>query len=138
MTSERFRVIARGSLPHPGTCIICGTDQRDCIDFGVDRDYVGAFLICIECAREFANVDELDLIKREEVVHLMEDNDLMKRQMAMSVDAMEDMQRGLVASVDIYIGRIRSLSPDDVTTADLPAEDQQVTFGDSGPAETLS
>lgn len=138
MTSDRFKVIERQFLPYPGTCIVCGTNQRDMIDIGVDRDYEGAFLICIECAREFANVDELDLIRREEVVHLMEENDTMRLQMAMSVDAMEDMQRGLVASVDTYISRIRSLAPDDVTVADLPAEDKPSTFGDIGPASTLS
>jgi len=122
MTSDRFRIIERQFLPFPGTCAICGTDQRDMIDFGITKEYDGAFLMCLECGREMANVDELDLIRREEVVTLMEENDIMKRQMAMAVDAMEDMQRGLVASVDTYIGRVRSLNPDDVVDAFLATE----------------
>jgi hypothetical protein len=124
MTSDRFSVIERQFLPFPGTCAICGSNQRDCVDFGINKDYEGAFLMCLECAREMSNVDELDLIRREEVVHLMEDNDIKNRQMAMAVDAMEDMQRGLVASVDTYISRVRSLTPDDVVDAELPAEDK--------------
>lgn len=138
MTSDRFRVIERQFLPHPGTCAICGTNQRDMIDFGVDRDYTGVFLMCLECAREMVNVDELNLIRYEDVARLMDENNVMKRQMAVAVIAMEDMQHGLVASVDTYIGRVRSLTPEFVVDTEVSAEDEPPSQGDLGPSKTLN
>jgi transcription elongation factor Elf1 len=137
MTSDRYVLIAKQYLPHPGTCAICGSNQRDCVDFRIDIDYMGAFLLCTECVGEVVNVDELHLMRKADAVTLMEENDLMRRQLNQAVDAMEDMQSGLVATVDTYVHRIRNLTSEPVVSVMEPTEEHPAHVGDDIPIKTL-
>ena len=56
VVNGRFKVIYGGSLPAPGKCGVCGSVERDCIDFGLDVDYYGAVLLCVECISEAHSV----------------------------------------------------------------------------------
>jgi len=79
MSSDRYKIIQRQFLPLPGVCAICGSNQRDCVDFGIEMDYVGAFMLCTECVMEVVNVDEIGLMRKADAIRLMEENDLMRR-----------------------------------------------------------
>lgn len=137
MTSDRFHFVPAESLPFPGTCAICGSNRRPCIDYHIDIDYFGTLLVCTECIIESIHVEELDLMRRSDAVRLMEENDLMKRQLAMAVDAMEDMQSGLVATVDTYVHRVRNLVVEPVVDTMVPTEEHPEHVGANIAVETL-
>jgi hypothetical protein len=129
MSSDRYRLIERQYLPHPGVCAICGSNLRDCVDFGIEVDYYGAFMLCTECVVEVVNVDEVGLMRKIDAVKLMEENDLMKRQLSEVVDAMEDMQSGMVAVIDTYIHRVRNLTVEPVVDVLVPTEEHPEHVG---------
>jgi hypothetical protein len=52
----RFMLCKVGELPSPGQCAACGACDRDCIHWGHDEDFVGVFLLCVNCMREAAGV----------------------------------------------------------------------------------
>lgn len=56
MINGRFKIVSAGNLPAPGKCVVCGTVERDCLDFGLDIDYFGAVLLCATCMGEAATV----------------------------------------------------------------------------------
>jgi len=137
MSSDRFHFIQVEHLPFPGSCAICGSSRRPCIDFHIDIDYFGTLLICTECILESVHVPELDLMRRSDAVRLMEENDTMKRQLAMAVDAMEDLQSGLVAAVDTYVHRVRNLTVEPVVDTLFPTEEHPEHVGANIVVETL-
>lgn len=67
MPSDTFKYIPVERLPMPGTCCICGSNQRGCIDFGITVEYFGAVLICVECIQDITNVEELALVSEAAV-----------------------------------------------------------------------
>jgi hypothetical protein len=137
MTSDRFHFTPVENLPFPGSCAICGSSRRPCIDFRIDIDYFGTLLVCTECIIESVHVPELDLMRRSDAVRLMEENDIMKRQLAMAVDAMEDLQSGLVAAVDTYVHRVRNLVTEPVVDTLVPTEEHPEHVGTNIVVETL-
>lgn len=112
MSSDRYKVIQREFLPMPGVCAICGSNQRDCVDFNINVDYVGAFLICLECMVEVVNIDELDLMRRIDHVKTAESNAKLSKQLEKVWTLMEEFQNGVVANVDDYRRRIVNVIPD--------------------------
>lgn len=48
----RFALCPVGELPAPGQCSCCGACDRPCIHWGHDEDFVGVFLLCVNCVRE--------------------------------------------------------------------------------------
>lgn len=51
---SRFQVYSAGAAPHPNKCAVCGTVERDLIDFGMDAEVEGAVLFCTDCFAEAA------------------------------------------------------------------------------------
>ena len=60
----RFAYCPVGELPSPGQCSCCGAYDRPCIHWGHDEDFVGVFLLCVNCVREavglFEPIETLD------------------------------------------------------------------------------
>lgn len=55
--STKFRIVPAPTQV-PGICISCGssrTDDRDYIDFGLDKDFLGTVYFCTFCMTECAN-----------------------------------------------------------------------------------
>jgi hypothetical protein len=55
--STKFRIVP-APTQEPGICISCGssrTDDRDYIDFGLDKDFLGTVYFCTFCMTECAN-----------------------------------------------------------------------------------
>lgn len=46
-------------LASPGKCAVCGAVDRPVIDFGMDLDYYGAVLFCVDCLRGAVGVADL-------------------------------------------------------------------------------
>lgn len=44
----------------PGKCSVCGSVERPVVDFGLEVDYYGAVVFCVECLRSAA--DLLDMV----------------------------------------------------------------------------
>lgn len=137
MSSDRYHYIEPEFLPFPGSCAICGSNRRACLDFNIDIDFFGTLLVCTECIVEFVNVEQLGMMRKSDAIKLMEENDLMKRQLTMAVDAMEDMQSGLVATVDTYVHRVRDLVVEPVVDTLLPTKEHPEHVGTNISAETL-
>lgn len=53
-TISRFSLCQANALPSPGQCACCGANDRDAIHWGHDEDFVGVFLLCVNCVREAA------------------------------------------------------------------------------------
>lgn len=47
----RFKVTER-PLVTPGKCAACGSVERPVVDFGLDIDFYGAVLLCVQCVGE--------------------------------------------------------------------------------------
>lgn len=62
--SDTFTFVKAGEAAHPGTCLICGFDRRDFVDFRRDMEYYGAVLVCVSCIQELGTVPELDFVSR--------------------------------------------------------------------------
>lgn len=68
MSSDTFRILHTGGVvPIPGTCCICGFDRRDFVDWGLNIEYYGAVLICVECINNLGQLEELDFATRQEL-----------------------------------------------------------------------
>jgi hypothetical protein len=61
---DTFTFVRAGEAASPGSCLICGFDRRDFIDFRRDMEYYGAVLVCISCINELGTVPELDFVSR--------------------------------------------------------------------------
>lgn len=60
---SRFRLLDKTRLPIPSQCCVCGSGERDCVDFGKQEDWYGAVLICTSCFRAAADqIPELELL----------------------------------------------------------------------------
>lgn len=129
MTSDRYKVIPRQFLPIPGVCAICGSNQRDCVDFGINIEYVGAFLVCTECMQEVVNIDELDLMKRIDHTKTEEENLKLRAQLDKVWETMREFQDGVVASVDHYRHNIINVIPDVVLSSPLSETGTDSFFG---------
>lgn len=72
MTS-RFVFCDANNLPSPGQCGACGATDRPAIHWGADEDFVGVFLLCINCVREAASqfepVGKTDLTSANDLIH---------------------------------------------------------------------
>ena len=55
ITTSRFRLIDKKMMPPPSKCWACGSDDRDCIDFGANA-WEGAVLVCVLCISEAAAI----------------------------------------------------------------------------------
>jgi hypothetical protein len=119
-TSDTFHVIPVGLLPNPGTCSICGSNQRDCLDWGITVEYFGAILICVECVRDLVNVPELGLMHESEVSAMMEDNLRLTARDREMESVRRDLRAALAAVADGFDHRIIKSVPDAVVTAKVP------------------
>lgn len=70
MTISRFSLCAAGNLPSPGQCGCCGASDRPAIHWGHDEDFVGVFLLCINCVREGAS--QFDPVETPDLTAAME------------------------------------------------------------------
>lgn len=52
LVNSKFRIVAAGNLPAPGKCSVCGSVERDAVDFGLDIEFYGRVLICVECVHD--------------------------------------------------------------------------------------
>lgn len=68
--SDKVRFLALGELPPPGSCLICGSGNREegYVDIGVWVEYVGEGLICHTCVIEIG--EKIGMMIPEEVKHL--------------------------------------------------------------------
>lgn len=67
MPSDTFKFVPAGLAPAPGTCMICGSNQRDFIDWGREAEYYGAILFCVDCVKDITNVEQLGITTTEEI-----------------------------------------------------------------------
>lgn len=101
-SSEPYFLIPAQYLPNPGTCRTCGSNQRDCVDFGITIDFEGAILICVSCIQQLKYIEELDLIDRKTVDNVIEANrKLMVQQAALDL-LKKELRDGVVAVLDRY------------------------------------
>lgn len=113
MPSDFISVIPAGLLPFPGTCRYCGSNQRDCVDFGINTEYDGATLICTLCfMAEIVKVEQLQLVPFERIQQLSEANADLMLQMA-ATDMLKEKLRGDVLDLlDNYSSAVSGTSAD--------------------------
>ena len=110
MPSDLIKVIPYNLLPNPGTCRYCGSNQRDCVDFGVTMEYEGALLICTQCfLGEVTKVDELQLVSRKEVAEMYDSREKMQFQLTAIALMKEALRSDLVAVLDSHSNSINEL-----------------------------
>src|SRR6476469_10518841 len=69
----RFRVLDRPAAL-PGKCAVCGNVERPVLDFGLDLDFYGAVVICLECVTSAAEIVGLVPRERLDVAQLVQLN----------------------------------------------------------------
>jgi len=124
MPSDAFPVIKAQFLPMPGTCAKCGSSQRDCIDLLIDHDYYGAVMLCILCAKELVNVDELGFMFKSEAETIKKQN-----------DALSDSFITLSAARVELNARINRLLSDFDTIVDTTADFKYLRVPDSDKSQ---
>jgi len=105
----RFMLCKAGELPSPGQCACCGACDRDCIHWGHDEDFVGVFLLCVNCVREAVGVFEPAPLTDSEVAKELV-SDIMK-ELDRTRDALVRAASGI--AVDLVAFRSRSELIDD-------------------------
>lgn len=55
----RFRLLDK-PVAMPGKCSVCGSVEREVLDFGLDVEFYGAVVICVSCLTEAAGL--LDMV----------------------------------------------------------------------------
>jgi hypothetical protein len=128
MPSDVYTVIPAYMLPFPGKCWTCGSNERDCVDFKFNTEYDGAVLVCVLCIKELAKVEELGLITRDSVEHVVDANAVLMLQLAQAEMAKKELRNGVVAVLDSYDDSIANLARDyiPVPESDGPVQDQSV------------
>ena len=132
--NRRFQIIKGGLLPQPGSCITCGSVDRDCIWFGAtnyihfpntdgSQDRYGSVLICLICfASAVTENPFLGFYTTEQhetaIKEVEQNNERFKR-----VDgAAVSLGRELTVAIDNYRNRIMSDLPDIVSIPVVPIE----------------
>lgn len=128
MPSDRFRIIQAQFLPLPGVCAICDSNRRDCVDFGINVDYLGVFMICVECVKEVCNVDELNLMDKGHYKKLVEENKKLTDQLFRVWDGMREFSNAVVASIGDYRKHIVTVIPDVILTIGEPEKKSKIEF----------
>jgi hypothetical protein len=108
-TTSRFQLCDAKNLPSPGQCGCCGAYDRPSIHWGHDEDFVGVFLLCINCVQEAASQFEVpvetDLTAAKELIkNLMNELDRTR-------DALVTVASGI--AVDLIAFRKHSVLVDD-------------------------
>ena len=114
MTSEPYTLILAGLLPLPGHCVVCGSNQRDCVDIGFTAEYFGAVLICTDCIKPLAQIPELGFRLQSDVEYILAANELLSKRDAAMTRIREDLRRALVAVADSVDERIIAADVDTV------------------------
>lgn len=120
MPSDTFKYIPANMLPAPGTCCLCTSSLRGCIDFGINLDYFGAVLFCTDCVIEITNVDELGLMRRKDAEEAMIENALLNNRDEALNTELKVVRNGMVAILDHFADVLRdtrSRSVDDIQDA---------------------
>ena len=99
----RFMLCKAGELPSPGQCACCGTCDRDCIHWGHDEDFVGVFLLCVNCVREAASVFDPPPLSDAEVAKELV-ADIMK-ELDRTRDALVRAASGIAVDLVAFRGR---------------------------------
>jgi hypothetical protein len=103
-------------LPNPGTCCVCGSNQRGCVDFGITVEYFGAVLICEECILDISNVEQLGLITRSEVAQMMEQNELLLAREERVQRERYQLRDAVVAVVDSFNRAVDDSEPSNLVS----------------------
>lgn len=126
MPSDTFKFNPQGQLPYPGSCVLCASDLRGCIDFGVTLDHHGALLICTQCILEITNVDELGLVKRKDVEETLIENKVLNDRDEVLNTELGVMRNGVVAILNHFsdvLRNTRSVVVDDGTDSETDGLD---------------
>ena len=115
--SDTFHVIPAGLLPNPGTCSVCGSNQRDCLDWGITVEYFGAVLICVECCHDLTTVPELNFVSGQAVGEMLAENLRLTAREKEMESAIRELRASLVAVADGFHHRIVNSVPDTVAVA---------------------
>jgi hypothetical protein len=95
---------------------------------GFNAEYYGAVLICEECIKDLANVEEAGLMLRSEAGGLLEENlRLTARDMEME-KVRRELRGDLVAVADSVDYRINRRLPDPVVDSPEPAKSVKPLF----------
>ena len=95
---------------------------------GFNAEFYGAVLICEECIKEIAHVDEIGLMLRSEAGGLLEENlRLTARDMEME-NVRRELRDDLVAVADRLDRRVVDSLPSPVVDTKKPAESTKVLF----------
>jgi hypothetical protein len=115
--SDTFKVIPVGLLPNPGTCSICGSNQRDCLDWGITVEYFGAVLVCVECCRDLTTVPELNFVSGQAVGEMLAENLRLTAREKEMESAIRELHASLAAVADGFSHRVLNSVPDTVAVA---------------------
>jgi len=116
LPSDFISIIPAGILPYPGVCRFCGSNLRDCVDFGINTEYDGATLICVDCFKvEIIKVEALGLMTPDQTEQLRIDNAELILKIAATEMLKEKMRNDMVAVLDAYESDIANTARDLVT-----------------------
>lgn len=124
MSSDSFPVIPAGLLPTPGTCSKCGSNLRDCIDLGINVDYYGAVLLCVSCAGEFVNVDQLNLVTKHKFDEIKYQYDKLSHGFNDLNNALTGLRDGLLRDIDAFDSAVRGASFGTIPGTEIVDEEQ--------------
>jgi len=125
LPSDFISVIPAGLLPYPGVCRFCGSNKRDCVDFGINTEYDGATLICVDCFKgEIVKVESLGLMTTDQAEQLRIDNAELILKITATEMLKKEMRDGVVAVLDSYESDIADTARDLVS---VPASDEGPT-----------
>lgn len=117
MPSDTFKYVLAGQAGFPGICVICGSNQRDFIDFGVSVEYHGAILICNQCILELQNVEQLPFVLRSDLEEANRANEEKQEVIEQYSNLRKGLESGLVRVASDFAAGFDAISGD---SPDLP------------------
>jgi len=128
---SRFQIIPAGSAPYPNKCAVCGSVERDLIDFGLTFDFEGAVMFCTDCCAELASKigwikpqQYLEAVK--EAANIRTNLDRAVAEVTRFVNVFVDSSNALGTSVDLL------LKSPAIVDATEPKQDFIPIFGSPG------
>jgi len=100
---SRFSILERPLLS-PGVCAVCGTAERQVVDFGLDLEFYGRVYFCRDCTTQIGTVFG-DLISYDKYLMLRDEKNRLERTAEHAMQEFnKELQNGLSG-----LGRVREL-----------------------------
>lgn len=104
--TDRIQVLPR-PIMSPGKCIVCGSADREVIDFGMDLEYYGVPYFCCACIIEAAT--KFDVVPGEHYRKLEDELNVLKANTEKVQQYVDDLSSDIARSSADFLNRIGNL-----------------------------